>query len=51
MIRVLNIEVERNSKLKTNLVYFIYLITTNFFRMPGKASHTHQEIFASDGNV
>ena len=33
MIRVLNTEVERNSKIKTNLVYFIYLITTNLFRM------------------
>ena len=48
MIRVLNTEVERNSKIKTNLVYFIYLITTNLFRMAGKACHTHQVIVASD---
>ena len=40
MIRVLNTEVERNTKIKTNLVYFIYLITTNLFRMAGKASAT-----------
>ena len=51
MIRVLNTEVERNSKIKTNLVYFIYLITTNLFRMAGKACHTHQVIVASDGNA
>ena len=51
MIRVLNTEVERNSKIKTNLVYFIYLITTTLFRMPGKACHTHQVIVASDGNA
>ena len=48
MIRVLNTEVEWNSKIKTNLVCFIYLITTKLFRMPGKACHTHQVIVASD---
>ena len=36
------------SKIKTNLVYFIYLITTKLFHMPGKACHTHQVIVASD---
>ena len=51
MIRVLNTEVERNSKIKTNLVYFIYLIPANLFRMAGKACHTHQVIVASDGSA
>ena len=40
-----------HSKIKTNLVYFIYLITTNLFRMAGKACHTHQVIVASDGSA
>ena len=39
---------KRNSKIKTNLVYFIYLFTTNLFRMPGKACHTLQVIVAFD---
>ena len=43
MIRVLNTEVERNSK--------IYLITTTLFRMPGKACHTHQVIVTRGKNV
>ena len=48
MIRVLNTEVERNSKIKTNLVYFIYLITTTIRRdyylmsVAGFAWHTKQ---------
>ena len=37
MIRVFNTKVKRNSKIRTNLAYFIYLFTTNLFRMPGKA--------------
>ena len=38
----------RNGKIKTNLVYFIYLFTTNLFRMPGQACHTLQVIVAFD---
>ena len=51
VIRVLNAEEERNSKIKTNLVYFIYLFTINLFRMPGEACHTLQVIVASDSNA
>ena len=39
MIRVLNTEVERKTKIKTNLVYFIYSITTHLFRMQAKPGY------------
>ena len=52
MHRVLNTRVERDNKIKTNLVYFKKtLITTNLFRMVGEAYHTRQVIVASDDNA
>ena len=45
MIGVLNTEVERNSKIKTNLVYVIYLVTTNLF-----VSHARQSLPHSSGD-
>ena len=54
MHRVLNTRVERDNKIKTNLVYFkktLFIITTNLFRIVGEAYHTRQVIVASDDNA